>query len=255
MKEQLILWTSALVITFLTAYMGNLTGRYYPLTGTVGINGKKVTFKFDRLYRGNDGYSIILQKDLKDASAYIIWKKEQDKYFNRVQMKDSGEVFKGSIPPQKPLTHIIYRCEILQNGRSYYLPYDRSVKMTVLGKVTSTAMNLYYFFLFGGILLSVRGALEYFNQNRKVKVYAMFTSIFIFCYTIAVTPFKATYELAAINKSVPSPEKLFNLQAVLLLFLWIAGMTLIIGKKNPGIRAIIFSALTILIYLLVPIVY
>lgn len=255
MKEQLILWTGAIVITFLIAYMGNVNGKYYPMSGTIGVNGEKITFKFDRIYRSNNDYTILLRKDVKNASAFIIWKKEGDVAFNKVAMKDSGEVFKGSIPVQKPYTKVIYRCEVFQREKCYLLPADRTVKMVMIGNVPVTVMNLYFFFLFGGIFLSTRGALEYFNKNRKVKVYVLFTTIFFFCYTIAVTPLKMSYELNAISHSVPSIERLFNSQSVILLLLWIVGMIFIISKKNPGIRAIIFSLITILVYLLIPITY
>lgn len=260
MKEQLILWISAAVITFLVLYLGNVSGGYYPVSGTIGIEGQKVTYQFDKLYRSNIQKEIVIRKDIKDAEAFFQWKllnSDQVKSdYNKVVMKDSGEVFKAFLPAQQPLTRIGYNAVILKSNKTYQLPpAHSSVEMVFLGSVPSSIMFLYYLFLYGGIFLATRGALEYFNNNRKLKVYAMFTAIFFFCYTIAVTPLKTSYELGAISHSVPSIERLFNLPAILLFVTWMTGMTLIIGGKKPGIRGIIFAVITILIYLLLPVRY
>lgn len=262
MKEQIILWISSAVITFLVLYLGNITGNYYPVSGTIGIEGQKVTYKFDKIYRGDKDHEVIIRKDIKDAESFLSWtlfKHESGDGIspdNKVLMKDSGEVFKGYIPLQKPLTHIRYNAVVHKNNKTYILPPENhQVEMVFLGRVPSSIMNLFYFFLYGGIFLAVRGALEYFNNNMKLKVYTMFTAIFFFCYTVAVTPLKTSYELGAIAHSVPSIERLFNLQSILLFIIWMTGMTIIIGSRKPGIRGIIFAVLTIMVYLFFPLTY
>lgn len=259
MKEQLILWISSAVITFLVIYLGNLTNSFYPVSGTIGIEGQKVTYKFDKIIRTNRDHEILIRKDIKDAEAFLSWKRNKpgsDVPFNKIIMKDSGEVFKASIPLQPPLTHVLYKADILKKNITYSLPpRHEPVELVFIRSVPSSVMNLFYFFLYGGILLAARGALEYFNNNKKTKVYGMFTAIFFFCYTIAVTPLKSSYELGAIGHSVPSIERLFNQQAMLLFITWMIGMAVIIGARKPGIRGIIFAAITILIFIFFPITY
>lgn len=268
MKEQLILWIGSAVITFLVLYLGNISGHYYPVSGTIGIEGQKVTYQFDKIYRGNKAKEIIIRKDIKDAQSFLSWKVINSKpgsredsllkthSYNKIAMKDSGEVFKTYLPLQQPMTHILYKAEVLKNNVTYPLPpAHHDVDMVFIGSVPSSIMGLYYFFLYGGIFLSVRGALEYFNKNKKLKVYGMFTAIFFFCYTVAVTPLKMSYELGAIGHSVPSFEQLFNIQAILLFLTWTIGMAMIIGSRKPGIRGIIFSVITILIFLFFPVTY
>jgi hypothetical protein len=255
MKKQIILWLSAIIITYVIIYMGHLTSIYYPLTGTEGIEGKRVTFMFPRVYRGAGDYQVKVFKEISGANAFLLWRRDYDAQLKRVPMKDSGNFFVSSIPFQKPHTHIIYRIEIEKNGKIYLFPYNRSAQMVMLGKVPPTIMNLFYFFLYGGIFLFVRAGLEYFHENKRVKLYTIFGAIFFFCYTIAVTPLKASYEFGAIGKWVPGPIDLWNLQSLLLLLTAILSLPLIIGSKKPKWRGIVIAVVILLIYLLFPIKY
>ena len=51
MKQNIILWIAAAIILFVVAYYKTLTSDYYPLSGSFGIEGEKVTFKFDKIYQ------------------------------------------------------------------------------------------------------------------------------------------------------------------------------------------------------------
>jgi hypothetical protein len=43
MKNEIILWLSSLIIVFIIGYIKNVTDKDYPVTGTFGIEGKKVS--------------------------------------------------------------------------------------------------------------------------------------------------------------------------------------------------------------------
>ena len=101
MKQTLILWLSAFLITILSCYLENLLSPYYPITGTIGINGKKVSYKFDKIFRGNENYPVLIRTDLSELKGILWWQNISNKSeWNSIQMKAGKEILYAEIPKQ-----------------------------------------------------------------------------------------------------------------------------------------------------------
>lgn len=264
MKKNIILWLGTIIITFLSGYMHNVIGPYYPVSGTIGVEGQRVTFKFDKLYRGNDNYNVIINSDVKDIKAFLLWKDVSAKsvaanpspnqmtpVWHRDIMTDSVVFIKGKIPKHNPREKVAYRVELNYGGKQYFLPEDKPVTIMFLGHVNSMVMQIFYFVLFGGLILAVRTGLETFNEKPRTGLYTIFTLIFFFLYSICVVPLKNTYELNAINHFVPAVSSLITYQSISLLLLWIIGLFLIFNLKGNKIIPLVISFLTLIIYIFV----
>jgi hypothetical protein len=262
MKQNIILWLGTLILTFLAGYLHNAAGPYYPVSETIGIEGKMVTFKFDKIYRGNDSYNLIIKSDVKDIKAFLLWKYVSDKsitanpspnqlapVWHREAMTDSDYFIKGKIPKHNPHEKVVYRVELNYNNKQYLLPEDKPVTIKFLGHVNPSIMNIFYFVLFGGLLLAIRTGLETFNDKPHLGLYTIFTLIFFFLYAVCVVPLKSTYELNAINNFVPPVSSLITYQSISLLLLWIIGLTLNFNFKANKIIPLVLSSLTLIIYI------
>jgi hypothetical protein len=264
MKKNIILWLGTLILTFLAGYLHNAVGPDYPVSGTIGIEGKMVTFKFDKLYRGNDSYNLIIKSDVRDITAFLLWRDVSDKsvaanpspnqlapVWHREVMTDSEYFIKGKIPKHNPYGKVAYWVELNYKGKQYFLPEDKPVVIMYLGHVNSTIMQIFYFVLFGGLILAVRTGLETFNDKPRLGLYTIFTLIFFFLYAVCVVPLKRTYELNALNHFVPTVSSIITYQSITLLLLWIIGLTLIFNFKRNKIIPLVISSLTIIIYIFV----
>jgi hypothetical protein len=249
MKQIIILWSGAFLITFLSVYFENILSPYYPTTGSIGINGQKVSYKFDKVFRGKENYTVMIRTDLPDLKGKLKWQKiEKKNSWNSVQMITGNGILYAEILKQPPKRIVKYEVELINKDSTYTLP---QCEIQFLGAVPSMIMFLFYFSLFGGILLSTRTGMEYFNENQKIKKLSLFTITFFFVLAIAVTPLKKSYELEAINKTVPPITELFDYQSLLLLLLWLIGMAVVFKMKNPKPAALALSIITILIFLFI----
>jgi hypothetical protein len=122
--------------------------------------------------------------------------------------------------------------------------------MKFLGRVSGQIMAWYYIALFGGIFLSTRIGLEYFNENEKIKKLSFFAFISFVFYAMFLIPVKKTYELSALGKSIPQITQLFNMTGILIMILWIGGIISFFNVKNRKLMALIVSVLTILIFII-----
>lgn len=253
MKQPLILWISALILTFLTGYIQSGTSDHYPVTGTIGIDEKKVSYRFEKIFNDKENYKFIIRTDNPDINSIVKWKKEDEENWQIVEMKKDNAVFIAYIPKQNAGEKILYYAEIYKDEVKYLVP-DKPVTLLFRGYVPSMISFLSNFALFGGLILSFRIGLAALGGNKeslKIKKFTLFTTGFFFVYTIAVTPLRKSYELGAINKKVVSIETLFDVQALLLFVLWIIAMIVIFKVKNQNIPAIVFSVLTALIFLFI----
>jgi hypothetical protein len=257
MKQNIILWIVTIIIVFLAGYMSSATGPYYPISGTIGLEGQPATFKFDRIYKGNEGYIVTVSTEVKNLNAFLLWRIASEvkitnpTQWQKIEMSYSGNIYSAKLPVSKPGQKISYRVVLNYKGNQYYLPVDKPVTIQLWGKVNPEVLQIFYFILFGGLILAVRTGLEVFKDKPKMGIYTIFTGIFFFLYAICLVPLVKSYELNAINHKVPPVLQLLTVQSVSLLILWILGMAAIFNIKGNKSIPLILSAATLVIYVVI----
>ncbi len=251
MKQIIILWFGAAVITFLAGFIQSGISPYYPITGTIGIDGKKVSYKFEKIIRSNDNYNIKIITDKDSLKGKLYWRLKGSTAWNEINMKTSEGLIEADLPHLKPNAEAEYYVKLFYNNKEFKIPGDRIVTIKFLGNVPSTIMNLYYFVLLFGMLLCVRTGLEFFNEKSKIKKLALITFFFFFSLAIVITPFKKTYELNAINHNVPTISQLYDLKSLIILVVWTLAVVLIFTSKKSKLYAIIFASITLMLFVLI----
>ncbi len=170
MKQILILWFGAALITFLAGFIQSGLSPYYPITSTFGIEGQKVSYKLEKIYRGNDDYQIKILTDIEGLKGILYWKEKNSKSpWNEIKMTSAPKILEASLPHLAPEKESEYFIKVFYKDKEYRIPGNRIVTIKFLGKVPTTIMNLDIFFILFGLLLSTRTGLEYFNDKPKTK--------------------------------------------------------------------------------------
>jgi hypothetical protein len=222
MKQNLILWIAAGIILFISAYFKTVTSDYYPLSGSFGIEGKKITFKFDRISREEKDYKLIVRNDHKKLTGFLDWRKEGDEW-TRVNLKNNTDVLTAFIPKHPAGTKIYYKVSLKHKDNTIVLPSGNPAVIEFRNKISSAANGLYYFFLFGGLLLSIRTGLEIFRSNDKVKALTVFTIIFFTLFAFIFSPLRNSYDAGFLEGQVPGPSELFVFRDISYFIIWIIG--------------------------------
>lgn len=251
MKQSLILWTSAIVITFLIGFIQNRTSSEYPISGTIGIDGQKVSYLFNTIHRDKNDYKILLRTEIEGLDAVVKWKiadKKTNWQIDTMQCINSN--LSAVIPKQAALTQIVYNIVLNQRGREYILPKNGDIKVKFLGAVPASIIIHYYLTLFLGILLAVRAGLEFFNNKPRLRLFSIFTLISFFSCAMIFAPVKKAYEMGIIGKTVPPIGQIFEAWLIILVVLWITNLILISYTKYSKVWIISAAVLTIFIFLL-----
>ncbi len=250
MKQSIILWTGSFVVIFLIGFLQRLTSAEYPVSATVGIEGKEVSYTLDKISSSKKGCDVIVHSELKDPEAALQWKKLSDASWNEENMTSQNGFLKAVIPAQKPLVKIFYRIKLLSDNKTYYLPTEKPVSLEFIGDVPVSILVYFYLTLYGGLILAVRTGLESFKENSRIKMYSIFTAIFFFVFTFAFTPIKRIYEAGEIGTIILPITYIFQWWPVALFILWIVIMILVFNIKKNKYITLYGAGLTIIIFIL-----
>lgn len=248
MKNQIILWLSSLVVVFLIGFVKSVTDEEYPITGTFGIDGYKVSYKLDKVSFEKSTYKSIVISDLKGVTGKIIWF-DKDKRFES-EMVEIDRELTGEIHVLKPGQKINYKILLEYKNKTYQIPKNDLVTLTFWGNIPSAVKLLHFIFLYGGLLLAIRSAFELFNQNKNLKKYFFITSSLFLILIIIINPLRNSYKLGALNNYVPPVLELLEPGYLILLLLWIFGTILIFTGKFKRIVAVTTTLVTIIIFFL-----
>lgn len=248
MKNEIILWLSSLIVVFLIGYTKNVTSKDYPVTGTFGIEGKKVSYKLDKISYDKISYRNIIISDIKGVSGKLIWINKTEQ--NEIELTEIERGLAGEIPVIKPGQQINYKIILTYLNRQYQIPEKDFVTLTFWGNIPSPVNILHLILLYGGLLISIRCVLELFNINRNLKKYVVIgCTIFITLATL-IHPLYNSYKLGAINKNIPNILELLEPYYLVIMLMWVLGAVFIFNKKYVNTVTIFISSVTILIYFL-----
>lgn len=248
MKNQIILWLCSIIAVFLIGYVKNVTSEYYPVTGTFGIEGYKVSYKLDKETFDQTSYKNIVISDIKELKGKIIWYKEDVLYESTFQEIDKG--LECEIPSLKPRENVTYKLILNYKKSTYRIPEKDFVKLTFWRNIPSPINILYFVFLYGAMVLSIRSLLELFNENKNLKKFAFINVALLIVLTSIIYPLKSSYKLGAINNYVPPISDLLSPVLILILLLWIAGAILLFKTKYSKLTTILLVSANVVLFFL-----
>ena len=249
-KENIILWISAAVISFLVIYASNLFSSDYPISGTFGINGKKVSYRFEKTHYGQDSLNIVIRSDVKEIKGKVFWKYDNDSNWFSKEMLNSDLALSTKIQSIKPNHNIKYYVVLSYHDKEYFLPDNQKVELKFFGKIPSLVGSLRFLLFNLGFLLIVRVGLEYFNKNEKIKKFEIFVAIIFLILTALVNPLYLSYKFGYINTSIPSITQLFPIKELAITSLWIITIVLTFNSKKYRIYPLVSAIISIILLLI-----
>lgn len=251
MKQTIILWFGAILITLLAGYLNSVNSPYYPFSSTIGVEGKKVSFYVERKQSSEKPVELIIRTDIDSISGFVFWK-ENGKDWNKSKLEyiPGNKILKTEISPSKPKgTKDIY-FSINRNYKEYRYPPEGSIKITFFGELKRGYGYTYFIFLFAAILISARAGLEVF-RNKKLKALFIFATIGQILWALFLVPIKNTFELMSPGDKILPISELFDIIPLIIVSIWIVGLIGIFNtnrKKEFALGATILSIALFIFY-------
>lgn len=247
-KNNIILWIASFVITFLTIYLSNLLDKNYPVTGTFGIDGKKISYRFEKTHYGKEDFSVVIRTDVDDVSGNLFWKIKSDKIWSSSKLIISDLSLRGKFKSLKALQSIQYFVELNYKDKKYLLPDNQKIDLIFYGRIPPAVNVMQYLLLYLGLLLAVRTGLEYFNDSEKSKKFGVLVVIVFLTLTALVNPLYLTYKFGYMNSIIPSIYNLFPASYLLITVLWIVSLIIMFRSKKLKVASLVSAMITIIIF-------
>ena len=249
MKNEIILWLSSLIIVFIIGYIKNVTDINYPITGTFGIEGKKVSYKLDKVSYDKNFYKNIIISDIKGITAKVLMIKDDEQ--TEIPYKEIARGLEVEIPKLKPGRKIDYKVNIISKDKIYEIPKNNYITLTFWGSIPSPVQILNFILMYGGLLMSVRSLLEAFTKKTNLKKFVFITCTLFLTLLTIIFPLFNTYKLGAINNFVPPFSDLVNPLLIIILGVWIIAAIFIFNKKFIRTVTALAAFITLSIYYLI----
>jgi len=249
-KKVIILWLASIVIVFITIYISNIVDEYYPITSTFGIEGKKISYRFEKEHYGKEKFNVIIRTDVAELKGKMYWKSESDTNWQSKELKKSDLILSESISVLKPAMQLNYFVELFYKDKKYILPDNKKVSLTFFGNIPLSVSVLEYLLLYLSLILAVRTGLEYFNYNVNSKKFGVLILIFFLTLIALINPLYLTYKYGFINTSIPHISKLFILSHIAIFIIWVVTVIAIFSSSKFKFLPLASSILTLLIFVL-----
>lgn len=247
-KKSFILWFSSFILLFLINYFKAVSSINYPTSGTISIDGEKITFKFDKEGFGQTK-EILIRTDLKDLRVFCLIEKVNS--IDTIIFNQSNGYYKVLLDRRKTGDYFKYKVLLLKDDLIREIPFNSYVTFQFYGKISGMLSAIYNLFLFIGLLLTIRSGLEFFKGNILTKKLLLLSGVVWLTFVVLINPLYLSYKYEYINHIISPIGKLFPLEFVIIFVITLLTIFLEFNKSNQQRPISLISALIIIILYLV----
>lgn len=233
-KKNWILWVPAIIIVLVAGSLNSITSSDYPVSGTIGADGKKVTYYFERNVQAGNDYRVLIRTDNPEITGYLEMRNSRtDSILRRDLVKGEG-ILESMVPGGASGDSLFLDVYIKLRDSVFQVPKETTLSIFVTGKIPIGISILYSVTLFAFLLFAVRTALESFNPKPHYTRFVLYTAISTILYSLFVLPIYNYFYGRAGESDIMSPERLFSFEAwyfPLIWFLAFAALSVIKDKR------------------------
>ncbi|MCS7053134.1 MAG: hypothetical protein NZM09_05315 [Ignavibacterium sp.] len=245
MKNNIILWISAFAIVFVVSYLKSIFSENYPITGTIGIEGKKLSYKLDKEGFG-DKHKLLLRSDNENVSAFVVVK--NDSSF-KIDFHKENIFLAAELNRKVTDKEFSYHLIVRNQQNEFRIPQNGEVNFIFYGKISKMLAWMFNIFLFVGMILIVRSGLEYFNKNKLTKKLLVLAGVVWLTFVMLINPLYLSYKYEYINHIITPIQNLFPINDLLILVLLIITVVMSFNKRfQDKPVSLVFSVVALILY-------
>lgn len=251
MKKSIALWLLAFLITIVTAIYQRMTGPTYPITGTIQLAEKVVNYKLARTHGGVTDHKISIKVDDNRIAGNIYYKrfKTNDDWSPLKLEYENGDLT-TFLPHQPPAGKLEYYVDLNYKDENKRFPSDQNVVIRFKGDVPIWVLIPHILAMFGGMMLSNRTGLEFFNKGKNIKKLTYWTLGFLIIGGFILGPIMQKYAFGEFWTGFPFGHDLTDNKTLIAIVGWLIALYMYTKSKVPKNWALFGATLLLIVYLI-----
>lgn len=248
--KSVLLWILAFILMLASATYQRLTGPTHPKRGKIEIEGQTIKFRLLRSQENHENAKIAIK--VADTSIHGIYK------FKRLGVNEDwdggilqlqGDELVGFLPKQPAAGKLEYMVTLVKNGRSYPLTSE-PVIIRFKGKVPAYILIPHIFFMFFGMMFSLRTGLEALFKRQNTYRLALTTLIFLSVGGLFLGPLVQKFAFGAFWTGWPFGHDLTDNKTLAAVIFWIIAVIKLRKEPENKLWPILAAGITLLVYLI-----
>lgn len=251
MKQKILFWAIAVVLTIFLAVYQRVTGPTHPLKGDFTLDGKMVKYELPRSSEG--AQHTFIQINLNDplVTGKVTWKRlKTNDDFSVINMSLNNGKLEAELPIQPSAGKLEYRVTLEKGGESINLPEKNDVVIRFRDSVPAWVLIPHIIVIFLAMLFSTRAGLEYFNPEPKLRKFTLWTIGTLFAGGFILGPMMQYYAFGAFWTGIPFGIDLTDNKTLVAMIAWLVVFWRLNKSKNPKRLVLIGAIIMFLVYLI-----
>ena len=251
MKQSLLFWILAVLITVGAGIYQKRTGPTYAINGNIHLIGKEIGYELERSHAGEGNQVVKIETRDETVSGFVEWKrfKTADEWI-MVPMKYENGILSAEIPHQPPAGKLAYRVILQDAQRTVTLPEKESVVIRFRGDVPAAVLVIHVALMFIGLVISTRMGLEFFSKEPNLKKLIVWTIGLFAVGGLIFGPIVQKYAFGAYWTGWPFGGDMTDNKTAAMILLWIITAIALRKSASPKKWALAAAVLTLVVYLI-----
>jgi hypothetical protein len=232
MKNTVLLWIVAFLITAGSAVYQRLTGPTYPIHGMTSLAGKAIPYVLLRSEEQRNARVMIPTGDASITGA-LEWRRfRTEDPWTTVSMTYQDSLLSAELPVQPPAGKLEYRVRLTAGEASRVIPESGSTIIRFKGNVPLWVLIPHILVMFLGMLFSTRAGLEIVKKEPDLKWLSYWTLGFLVVGGLVFGPVMQKFAFDSYWTGWPFGTDLTDNKTAIAVLAWVAALVAVYRSRR-----------------------
>ncbi len=251
MKNNILFWVLAVVITLLAAKYQRATGPTHPKKVTVKTENTEIKFQLVRSHGKLSDCPIEITIPDNNITGTISYRRyPTNEEWTIKDMTRNGEILSSALPLQPMAGKIEYNINLYKNDVPLNEEHEYHASVRFTGEVPAGILIPHIFFIFFAMMLSTLAGIMAIGKHNRTAFYGWMALAFLTLGGMIFGPFVQLYAFGDLWTGVPFGWDLTDNKTLIAFAMWIVAM--IMNRKQKRYGWIIAAAIVMIIIFSIP---
>ncbi len=253
MKNQILFWLLAILITLSAVIYQRKTGPTYPIKGSVVVEEQEVNYKFLRSHNSTDDAGMVIETNNTQIKGEFDFRRfrSHDEWTTAPMQNENG-LLSFAIPKQPPAGKVMYKIRLIDSSGNQYELTEEPVIIRFKGAVPALVLIPHILLMFTSMLFANRAGIEALARYERQFRYSFITILTLGLGGLVMGPIVQKYAFDAYWTGWPFGHDLTDNKSAVAFIMWILAIWRLKKSPKTAWKWVLTAAIVQLLVYLIP---